>query len=136
MNLTIYELKNLQKNCNDLSSTISLTLKSHYEDTSDTPFDSSAQYDFAKKDVYEHPEKYFKVQIFDRMTYITFDRSSKLYHIVVRNFYSDILNVYKRYQRSTDCYIISSSLAETKEVFQEIVLKCIDILKPQQEFIF
>lgn len=136
MNLSIYDLKNMKKQCDDFSECLNLILKEKYTNNSDTPFNSLSDYENAIDDQLIRPELYYKVQIFNHMTFISYRKNTKMYHIVTRGFSSSILNKYKSYSQSDDSYIISSDFELTKKVWYEVVMDCISILKPQQEFIF
>ncbi len=136
MDLTIHDLTNIKKNCENLTTIINNVIKTKYPNNSDKPFNSLSDYEKSIKDNEIRPELYYKVQIYNRMTYISYRKNTKQYHIVVRGFYSDNLNEYKRYSNSEDTYIISSDFDKTKEVWYNVILDCISTLKPIQEFKF
>lgn len=136
MDLTIYDLRNIKKECENLTTLIENILKSKYENNSDKPFNSLSDYENSIKDNSIRPELYYKVQVFDRMTYITYRKNTKQYHIVIKGFYSEYLNSYKRYSNSENTYIIGTDFDKTKEVWYNVILDCIKTLKPIQEFIF
>lgn len=136
MNLSIFELKDIKKHCDNFSDCISQILKEKYSDSSDTPFNSLSDYEKSVSYKILRPELYYKVQVYNRMTFISYRKNTKMYHIVVRGFYSDKLNSYKRYSNCDDSYIISANFEETLDVWHDIVVDCISILRPQQEFIF
>ena len=136
MDITIYDLKNIKKNCENLTTVIDNIIKTKYTNNSDKPFSNLSDYENSVKDNITRPELYYKVQIYNRMTYITYRKNTKQYHIVIRGFYSEYLNNYKRYSNSEDTYIISNDLDKTKEVWYNVILDCIKTLKPIQEFIF
>ena len=136
MDLTIYDLKNIKKNCENLTTVIDNVLKTKYTNNSDQPFNSLSDYENSVKDNLTRPELYYKVQIYNRMTYISYRKNTKQYHIVIRGFYSEYLNNYKRYSNSQDTYIISNDFDKTKEVWYNVILDCIKTLKPIQEFSF
>ena len=136
MDLTIYDLKNIKQNCENLTTVINNIIKTKYTNYSDKPFNSLSDYENSVKDNLTRPELYYKVQIYDRMTYITYRKNTKQYHIVIRGFYSEYLSSYKRYSNSQDTYIISTDFDKTKEVWYNVILDCIKTLKPVQEFIF
>lgn len=134
MNLTIYELNNMIDSCDNFSKILKDVMKINYPDKSDTPFISAAHYEFAKEDVKVNPENYYKVQIFDRMCYIIFDRSSKVYHIVTKGFYPENLpKKYPLYRNTKYSFIISDDFNIVKEVFQIVVIDCINSLVAQNE---
>ncbi len=136
MDLTIYDLTNIKKNCENLTTLIDNIIKSKYPNNSDKPFNSLSDYENSVKDNLTRPELYFKVQIYDRMTYISYRKNTKQYHIVIRGFYSEYLSNFKRYSNSRDTYIISTDFDKTKEVWYNVILDCIKTLKPMQELIF
>lgn len=136
MDLTIYDLKNIKKNCENLTTVINNIIKTKYQNNSDKPFYSLSDYENSIQDNLTQPELYYKVQIYDRMTYISYRKNTKQYHIVIRGFYSEYLNNYKRYSNSQDTYIIGTNFDKTKEVWYNVILDCIKTLKPIQEFIF
>lgn len=136
MNLTIYDLKNIKQNCENLTTVIDNVLKTKYTNNSDKPFNSLSDYENSIEDNKFRPELYYKVQIYNRMTYISYRKNTKQYHIVIRGFYSEYLSNYKRYSNSQDTYIISTDFDKTKEVWYNVILDCIKTLKPIQEFAF
>ena len=136
MDLTIYDLKNIKKNCENLTTVIDSLLKTKYQNNSDMPFNSLSDYENSIQDNLTRPELYYKVQIYNRMTYISYRKNTKQYHIVIRGFYSEYLSNYKRYSNSQDTYIISTDFDKTKEVWYNVILDCIKTLKPIQEFTF
>lgn len=136
MDLTIYDLKNIKKNCENLTTIIDNVIKEKYPSNSDKPFNSLSDYENSVQDNLIRPELYYKVQIYNRMTYISYRKNTKQYHIVIRGFYSEYLSNYKRYSNSQDTYIISTDFDKTKEVWYNVILDCIKTLKPIQEFIF
>lgn len=136
MDLTIYDLKNIKKNCENLTTIIDNVIKEKYPSNSDKPFNSLSDYENSIKDNLTRPELYYKVQIYNRMTYISYRKNTKQYHIVIRGFYSEYLSNYKRYTNSQDTYIISTDFDKTKEVWYNVILDCIKTLKPNQEFEF
>lgn len=136
MDLTIYDLKNIKKNCENLTTVIDNVIKEKYLSNSDKPFNSLSDYENSVQDNLTRPELYYKVQIYNRMTYISYRKNTKQYHIVIRGFYSEYLSNYKRYSNSQDTYIISTDLDKTKEVWYNVILDCIKTLKPIQELAF
>lgn len=136
MDLTIYDLKNIKKNCENLTTIIDNVIKEKYPSNSDKPFNSLSDYENSVQDNLTRPELYYKVQIYNRMTYISYRKNTKQYHIVIRGFYSEYLSNYKRYSNSQDTYIISTDFDKTKEVWYNVILDCIKTLKPIQEFAF
>lgn len=136
MDLTIYDLKNIKKNCENLTTVIDNVIKEKYPTNSDKPFNSLSDYENSVQDNLTRPELYYKVQIYNRMTYISYRKNTKQYHIVIRGFYSEYLSNYKRYSNSQDTYIISTDFDKTKEVWYNVILDCIKTLKPIQEFAF
>lgn len=136
MDLTIYDLKNIKQNCENLTTVIDNVLKTKYTNNSDKPFNSLSDYENSIQDNLTRPELYYKVQIYNRMTYISYRKNTKQYHIVIRGFYSEYLSNYKRYSNSQDTYIISTDFNKTKEVWYNVILDCIKTLKPIQEFAF
>lgn len=136
MEITIYDLKNIKKNCENLTTLIDNIIKTKYTNNSDKPFNNLSDYENSIKDNLIRPELYYKVQIYNRMTYITYRKNTKEYHIVIRGYYSEYLNNYKRYSNSEDTYIISKDFDKTKEVWYNVILDCIKTLKPIEEFIF
>lgn len=136
MDLTIYDLKNLKQNCENLTTVINNIIKTKYTNNSDKPFNNLSDYENSVKDNITRPELYYKVQIYNRMTYITYRKNTKQYHIVIRGFYSEYLSNYKRYSNSEDTYIISTDFDQTKEVWYNVILDCIKTLKPIQDLPF
>lgn len=136
MDLSIYDLKNIKKHCDELTDCINLILKEKYPDKSDKPFNNLSDYEKSIENQLKSPELYYKVQIFNRMTYITYRKNTNMYHIVVKGFYSDKLNKYKRYSNTDDSYVISNDFNKTLLIWREVIIDCISILRPQQEFTF
>lgn len=136
MDLSIFDLKNIKKHCEELTQTISLILKEKYPEKTDKPFNNLSDYEKSIENQLLQPELYYKVQIFNRMTYITYRKNTQMYHIVVKGFYTDKLNKYKRYSNTDDSYVISNDFNKTLSTWYDVIIDCISILRPQQEFNF
>lgn len=134
MDLTIYDLKNMSNSLDNLSKLIKDILKTKYPDKSFDTFKNVACMEASKEDVKTNPQNYYKVQCYNRMCYIVFDRSSRVYHIVTKGFYPPNLpKSYRLYRNTKYSFIISNSLEKTLEVFHQVCLDCINPMCPQNE---
>ena len=67
MDLTIYDLKNIKKSCENLTTVVDNLLKTKYTNNSDKPFNSLSDYENSIQDNLTRPELYYKVQIYNRI---------------------------------------------------------------------
>lgn len=121
MNLTIYDLDVLKKNCDYISKFIT-EIKNTYNPSSYERklFVSRSDFEESLKIKNEVPQDFYFFRCFDIFVQIVFNKKTKFYMIYIDGFYSKILNKYKRNQRSEKSYEISKDFETTFLVFKEI----------------
>ena len=127
MNLTLYDLDNLKKNCDNLSDLIT-ELKKFYNPTSYERklFVSRADYNESLRLKNEIPQDFYFFRCFDVFVQIVYNKSTKFYQIYLDNFYSDKLALYERVQRSEKSYKISEDFDTCLNLFKQIVVEIIN----------
>lgn len=127
MNLTIFDLDNLKKQCDYISKFIT-EIKNTYNPTSYERklFVSRADYNESLKIKNEIPQDFYFFRCFDSFVQIVFNKKTKIYQIYLDGFYTDILNKYKRCQRSEKSYEISTDFDTTLLVFKDVCNEILD----------
>lgn len=126
MNLTLYDLDNLKKTCDNFSLLIS-EIKKAYDSTSQERqlFVSRSDYEESLKLKNQAPQDFYYFRCFDVFCQIVYNKRTKKYQIWLDGFYTDILNNYPRVQRSNKSYEISEDFETCFNVFNDVI---IDIL--------
>lgn len=136
MNLTLYDLDNIKKNCDNLSKLVT-ELKQFYNPSSYERklFVSRADYKESLQQKNKIPQDFYFFRCFDSFVQIVYNKQTKYYQIYIDGFYTDILKAYERVQRSDKSYKISQDFDTTLILFKKI---CIDIInnKVQQNGLF
>lgn len=126
MNLTLYDLDNLKKHCENVSTLIT-ELKKAYNPTSyeRKMFVSRADYEESLKLKNELPQDFYFFRCFDCFIQIVYNKKTQKYQIYIDGWYSKILNKYKRVQRSDKSYEISDNFDDVLLVFQDLINDCL-----------
>ena len=126
MFLTLYDLDNIKKSCDNLSQLITEVRKVYTSDTDERKlFVSRNDYEESLRIKNQTPEDFYFFRCFDVFIQIVYNRNLKMYLIYSDNYYNNILNDYPRYQRSEKSYIISQSFETTFEVYRKLVIACL-----------
>lgn len=126
MNLTLYDLDNIKKNCDNLSKLVT-EIKNTYNPSSYERklFVSRSDYKESLQQKNEIPQDFYFFRCFDKFVQIVFNKKTKFYQLYIDGFYTDILNAYERVQRSDKSYQISQSFDVTLSIFKKV---CIEII--------
>lgn len=127
MNLTLYDLDNIKKNCDNLSKLVT-ELKQFYNPSSYERklFVSRADYEESLHQKNESPQDFYFFRCFDSFVQIVYNKKTKFYQLYVDGFYSDILNGYDRVQRSSKSYKISQDFDFTLSIFKKVINEIIN----------
>lgn len=129
MNLTIHDLDNLKKNCDNLSKLVT-EIKNVYNPQSYERklFVSRADYKESLRQKNEIPQDFYFLRCFDSFIQIVYNKQTKFYQIYIEGFYTKLLVPYERVQRSEKSYKISQDFDECLRLFKKI---CIEIMNNQ-----
>lgn len=136
MNLTLYDLDNLKKNCDNLSKLVT-ELKNIYNPQSYERklFVSRSDYMESLEQKNQIPQDFYFFRCFDCFVQIVYNKKTKMYQLFIDGFYSCILSCYERVQRSDKSYVISEDFDTTLRLFKKV---CNEIInnKVQQNGLF
>lgn len=121
MNLTIYDLDFLKKQCDNLSQLISEIKKAYNPENMERKlFVSRRDYEESLKQKNMIPQDFYYIRLFDCFAQITFNKQTEYYCIYLEGFYSHVLDKKERI-KDTNSFIISKDFAETFSYFNDIV---------------
>lgn len=122
MNLTMYDLNQLQKSCNYISDLIK-EIKNTYNPSNQERklFVSRNDYNESLKIKNEIPQDFYYFRFFDIFVQIVYHKQKKNYLIYIDGFYSKILEKYERNQDNEKSYIISPVFEDCLLVFQDVI---------------
>lgn len=122
MNLTLYDLENVKKSCDNLSTIITEIKKAYNPQSIERQlFVNRADYEESLRIKNEVPQDFYFFRLFDIFIQIVFDKKTKYYMIYIDGFYSQQLNKYEQNTRSKKSYIISKDFETTLLLFQDLV---------------
>lgn len=121
MNLTLYDLELIKKNCDNLSKLVT-ELKNTYNPQSYERklFVSREDYKESLRLKNQCPQDFYFLRCFDSFVQVVYNSKTKFYQIYVENFYCKELNAYERLQRSSNSYVISQDFDVTLRVFKTV----------------
>lgn len=127
MNLTLYDLDLIKKNCDNLSKLVN-EIKNTYNPSSYERklFVSRSDYKESLQIKNECPQDFYFFRVFDCFVQIVYNKQTKFYQLYVDGFYSNSLNVYERVQRSTKSYKISHDFGVALRLFKKVCNEIID----------
>lgn len=122
MNLTLYDLDNIKKNCDNLSKLVT-ELKQFYNPSSYERklFVSRDDYKESLQQKNEIPQDFYFFRCFDSFVQIVYNKKTKFYQLFVDGFYTDILNPYERVQRSNKSFKVSQDFDFTLRLFKKVI---------------
>lgn len=122
MFLTLYDLDNLKKTCDNTSRLVS-EIRKAYTDISEERklFVSRNDYEESLKLRKQNPDDFYFFRNFDIFIQIVFNRNIKKYLIYCENYYDDLLRAFQRYQRSDKSYIISEDFETCYKVYRNLI---------------
>lgn len=122
MNLTLYDLENVKKSCDNLSTIITEIKKAYNPQSVERQlFVNRADYEESLRIKNEVPQDFYFFRLFDIFIQIVFDKQTKYYMIYIDGFYSQQLNKFEQNTRSKKSYIISKDFETTLLLFQDLV---------------
>lgn len=122
MNLTLYDLENVKKSCDNLSTIITEIKKAYNPQSIERQlFVNRADYEESLRIKNEVPQDFYFFRLFDIFIQIVFDKKTKYYMIYIDGFYSQQLNKFEQNTRSKKSYIISKDFETTLLLFQDLV---------------
>lgn len=121
MNLTIYDLDLLKKQCDNLSQLI-LEIKKVYnpENMERKLFVSRRDYEESLKQKNMIPQDFYYVRLFDCFIQITYNKQTEFYNLYLEGFYSHSLDKKERI-KDTNSFVISKDFEETFNYFIDVV---------------
>lgn len=126
MNITLYDLDNIKHACDNLSTLVTEIKKAYNpQNVERQMFVSRADYEESLKLKNEIPQDFYYFRCFDVLIQIVFNKRTSMYQIYIDGFYSDILNKYKRVQRSNKSYEIGTDFDKVLLVWQDLITDCI-----------
>lgn len=126
MNLTLYDLDNIKKACDNLSTLVTEIKKAYNpQDIERQLFVSRSDYEESLKLKNEIPQDFYYFRCFDVFIQIVFNKRTRFYQIYIDGFYSEILNKYPRVQRSQKSYEISKDFDKCLLVWEDLINDCI-----------
>lgn len=122
MNLTLFDLTNLQRHCDSLSSLIK-DIKSYYNQYNDESvlFASRSDYEASMKIKDKMPQDFYVFRHFDVFFQLVYHKGKKEYHLIAKGFYSHHLNPFHRYNDSKDRYVVGKDFESALAVFRLLV---------------
>lgn len=126
MNLTLYDLDNIKRACDNLSTLVTEIKKAYNpQDIERQLFVSRSDYEESLKLKNEIPQDFYYFRCFDVLIQIVFNKRTRFYQIYIDGFYSEILNKYPRVQRSEKSYEISKDFDKCLLVWEDLINDCI-----------
>lgn len=126
MNLTLFDLDNIKKACDNLSTLVTEIKKAYNpQDIERQLFVSRSDYEESLKLKNEIPQDFYYFRCFDVLIQIVFNKRTRFYQIYIDGFYSEILNKYPRVQRSEKSYEISKDFDKCLLIWEDLINDCI-----------
>lgn len=122
MNITLFDLDNLDKVCKNMSQLIK-EIKGQYNSESDSRklFVSRSDYDESLRIQKKCPQDFYFFRDFDVFIQLVYNRRIKKYQIFCEGFYHNKLNKYERSPQSDRSYIISKDWQESYDLYRDLV---------------
>lgn len=122
MNLTIYDLDFLKKQCDNLSNLISEIKKAYNPENMERKlFVSRRDYEESLKQKNMIPQDFYYIRLFDCFVQITFNKQTECYNLYLEGFYSHVLDKKERI-KDTNSFVISKDFGETFDFFYDVVI--------------
>lgn len=127
MNITLFDLDNLKKSCDQMSLLIK-EIKGQYNSNSDSRklFVSRADYDESLRIQKKCPQDFYFFRDFDVFIQIVYNKRIKKYQIYIDGYYCYLLNKYQRSSNSEKSFIISSDFDSCYNLYSEILRNYLD----------
>ena len=127
MNITLFDLDNLKKSCDQMSLLIK-EIKGQYNSNSDSRklFVSRADYDESLRIQKMCPQDFYFFRDFDALIQIVYNKRTKQYQLFVHGYYCYLLNQYERSPNSEKSFIISTDFVSVYNLYSEIIRNYLD----------
>ena len=121
MYLTLYDLEQIKKNCDNLSNLVT-EIKHTYNPSNieQKLFVSRADYNESLKIKNKSPQDFYYFRAFDTFIQIVFNKRTKKYQIYIEGYYDNILNKYKKIKDKS--YEISEDFETCLKVYGQILI--------------
>lgn len=122
MNITLFDLDNLKKSCDNMSQLIK-EIKNQYNSETDNRklFVSRADYDESLRQQKKLPQDFYFFRDFDVFIQLVYNKRLKKYQIYCDNYYHYSLNSYERSPQSDKSYIISKDWEESYSMYRSLI---------------
>lgn len=122
MNITLFDLDNLKKSCDNMSQLIK-EIKNQYNSESDSRklFVSRADYDESLRIQKQCPQDFYFFRDFDTFIQLVYNKRLKKYQIYCDNYYHYSLNGFERLPQSDKSFIISKDWNESYSVYRSLI---------------
>lgn len=122
MNLTIYDLDFLKKQCDNLSNLISEIKKAYNPENMERKlFVSRRDYEESLKQKNMIPQDFYYIRLFDCFVQITYNKQTEFYNLYLEGFYSHVLDKKERI-KDTNSFVVSKDFGETFDFFYDVVI--------------
>lgn len=120
MYLTLYDLEQIKKSCDNLSNLVT-EIKHTYNPSNieQKLFVSRADYNESLKIKNQSPQDFYYFRAFDTFIQIVFNKRTKKYQIYIEGYYDNILNKYKKIKDKS--YEISEDFETCQKVYGQII---------------
>ena len=120
MYLTLYDLEQIKKSCDNLSNLIT-EIKHTYNPSNieQKLFVSRADYNESLKIKNQSPQDFYYFRAFDTFIQIVFNKRTKKYQIYIEGYYDNILNKYKKIKDKS--FEISEDFENCLKVYGQII---------------
>lgn len=120
MYLTLYDLEQIKKSCDNLSNLVT-EIKHTYNPSNieQKLFVSRADYNESLKIKNQSPQDFYYFRAFDTFIQIVFNKRTKMYQIYIEGYYDNILNKYKKIKEKS--YEISEDFEMCQKVYGQII---------------
>lgn len=122
MNITLFDLENLKKSCDNMSQLIK-AIKNQYNADSDNRklFVSRADYDESLRVQKLCPQDFYFFRDFDVFIQLVYNKRLNKYQIYLDNWYHYSLNRFERLPQSDKSYIISKDWNEAYSLYRSLI---------------
>lgn len=137
MNITLFDLDNLKKQCDSMSQLIK-EIKGQYNSDSDKRklFVSRADYQESLSLQKKCPQDFYFFRDFDVFIQLVYNKRLKKYQIYCDNYYHYSLNGYERLPQSKKSYIISKDWIESYNVYSTLIFYYFQDKKEKESGLF
>ena len=122
MNLTLYDLNQLEKSCSYICDMVKEIKQVYNPDNNERKlFVSRNDYNESLQLKNQIPQDFYYFRFFDIFVQIVFHKQKKKYMIYIDGFYSKVLDNFEKNQQNDKSYLISFVFEDTLLVFQDVI---------------